>query len=139
MFDPVGLLIYLLIAALVGLIAERLVGTGVFGLVGNVLVGLAGIWVMLNLLHWYFPGDLNIGGVPIITAKPNLAEEFAGLIDLEQADVWLADADAPAEIIAEAVLRHREYRLPDQRRGISPNWSTIAEQHLQFYEQLIRQ
>ncbi len=78
-------------------------------------------------------------GVPIITAKPNLAEEFAGLIDLEQADVWLADADAPAEIIAEAVLRHREYRLPDQRRGISPNWSTIAEQHLQFYEQLIRQ
>jgi uncharacterized membrane protein YeaQ/YmgE (transglycosylase-associated protein family) len=66
--DVVGLLIYLLIAALVGLIAERLVGTGLFGLIGNVLVGLAGIWVMLNLFHWRFPGDLEVGGVPVITA-----------------------------------------------------------------------
>jgi uncharacterized membrane protein YeaQ/YmgE (transglycosylase-associated protein family) len=62
------LLIYLLIAALVGLIAERLVGTGLYGLIGNVLVGLAGIWVMLNLFHWSFPGDLVVGGVPVITA-----------------------------------------------------------------------
>jgi uncharacterized membrane protein YeaQ/YmgE (transglycosylase-associated protein family) len=63
-----GLIVYLLIAALVGLIAERLVGTGLFGLIGNVLVGLAGIWIMLNLFHWSFPGDLVVGGVPIITA-----------------------------------------------------------------------
>jgi uncharacterized membrane protein YeaQ/YmgE (transglycosylase-associated protein family) len=62
------LLIYLLIAALVGLIAERLVGTGLYGLIGNVLVGLAGIWIMLNLFHWSFPGDLVVGGVPVITA-----------------------------------------------------------------------
>jgi uncharacterized membrane protein YeaQ/YmgE (transglycosylase-associated protein family) len=62
------LLIYLLIAALVGLIAERLVGTGLYGLIGNVLVGLAGIWVMLNLFHWSFPGDLVVGRVPVITA-----------------------------------------------------------------------
>jgi uncharacterized membrane protein YeaQ/YmgE (transglycosylase-associated protein family) len=66
--DVTGILIYLLIAALVGVIAERLVGTGVYGLVGNVLVGLAGIWLMLNLLHWRFPGDLMVGGVPVITA-----------------------------------------------------------------------
>jgi uncharacterized membrane protein YeaQ/YmgE (transglycosylase-associated protein family) len=62
------LLIYLLIAALVGLIAERLVGTGLYGLIGNVLVGLAGIWVMLNLFLWSFPGDLVVGRVPVITA-----------------------------------------------------------------------
>src|SRR5437763_1262007 len=62
------LIIYLLIAAIVGLIAERLVGTGPYGLIGNISVGVIGIWSMLNLLHWGAPGDLIAHGVPILTA-----------------------------------------------------------------------
>jgi uncharacterized membrane protein YeaQ/YmgE (transglycosylase-associated protein family) len=61
------LIVYLLVAAIVGLIAERLVGAGPWGLVGNIVVGLLGIWIMLNVLHWQLPGDLQIEGVPILT------------------------------------------------------------------------
>jgi uncharacterized membrane protein YeaQ/YmgE (transglycosylase-associated protein family) len=62
------LIVYLLVAAIVGLIAERLVGAGPWGLVGNIVVGLLGIWVMLNVVHWQLPGDLMIEGVPILTS-----------------------------------------------------------------------
>ena len=62
------LIIYLLIAAIVGLIAERLVGTGPYGLIGNIVVGVVGIWIMLNILHWVVPGDLVVQGVPVLTA-----------------------------------------------------------------------
>lgn len=61
-------IIYVLLAAVVGLIAERLVGSGPWGLIGTIVVGLLGIWVMLNLLHWRVPGDPVVGGVPIFTA-----------------------------------------------------------------------
>jgi uncharacterized membrane protein YeaQ/YmgE (transglycosylase-associated protein family) len=44
-----------------------LVGAGPWGIVGNIVVGLLGIWVMLNVLHWRLPGDLEIEGVPILT------------------------------------------------------------------------
>ena len=64
----VQLIIYLLIAAICGLIAERLVGTGPYGLLGNIIVGVVGIWLMLNVIHWVFPGDLTVSGVPVITA-----------------------------------------------------------------------
>jgi uncharacterized membrane protein YeaQ/YmgE (transglycosylase-associated protein family) len=62
------LIVYLLVAAIVGLIAERLVGAGPWGLVGNIIVGLLGIWIMLNVVHWQLPGDLKIEGVPILTS-----------------------------------------------------------------------
>lgn len=62
------LIVYLLIAAVVGLIAERIVGAGPWGLVGNILVALVGIWIMLNVLHWRIPGDPVIEGIPILTA-----------------------------------------------------------------------
>ena len=62
------LIIYLLIAAVVSVIAERLVGSGPWGLLGNIIVGLIGIWLMLNVLHIVLPGDPNVDGVPIITA-----------------------------------------------------------------------
>ena len=62
------LIIYLLIAAIVSIIAERLVGSGPWGLLGNIIVGLIGIWLMLNVLHIVLPGDPVIDGVPIITA-----------------------------------------------------------------------
>ncbi len=62
------LIVYLLVAAVVGFIAERLVGAGPWGLIGNILAGLLGIWVMLNVVHWRVPGDPLIQGIPIITA-----------------------------------------------------------------------
>jgi uncharacterized membrane protein YeaQ/YmgE (transglycosylase-associated protein family) len=62
------LIVYLLVAAICSIIAERLVGTGPWGLLGNILVGVVGIWLMLDVLHIVLPGDLVIAGVPILTA-----------------------------------------------------------------------
>jgi uncharacterized membrane protein YeaQ/YmgE (transglycosylase-associated protein family) len=62
------LVIYLLIAAVVSIIAERIVGSGPWGLIGNIIVGLIGIWLMLNVLHLAFSGDLMVAGVPILTS-----------------------------------------------------------------------
>ena len=62
------LIVYLIIAAIVSIIAERIVGSGPWGLLGNIIVGLIGIWLMLNVLHFVLPGDLVVAGVPIITA-----------------------------------------------------------------------
>ena len=67
--DLVGLIVYLLVALIVGLIAERLVGASLpGGYIGAVLAALVGIWLMINALHFTVPGDVNIGGIPIITA-----------------------------------------------------------------------
>jgi uncharacterized membrane protein YeaQ/YmgE (transglycosylase-associated protein family) len=62
------LVVYLLVAAIVGLVAERIVGSGPWGLLGSIIVGLLGIWVMLNVVHWVVPGDLQVAGVPVLTA-----------------------------------------------------------------------
>ena len=62
------LIIYLIIAAIASIIAERIVGAGPWGLIGNIIVGVIGIWLMLNVLHFVIPGDPVVGGVPILTA-----------------------------------------------------------------------
>ena len=59
---------YLLIAAIAAIIAERIVGAGPYGLIGTILLGVVGIFVMVNLLHFVIPGDPVVGGVPILTA-----------------------------------------------------------------------
>jgi uncharacterized membrane protein YeaQ/YmgE (transglycosylase-associated protein family) len=64
----IQLIVYLLIAAVVSVIAERIVGSGPWGLIGNIIVGLIGIWLMLNVLHFVLSGDLMVAGVPIITS-----------------------------------------------------------------------
>ncbi|HEY3078332.1 MAG TPA: hypothetical protein VGM69_00345 [Chloroflexota bacterium] len=67
--DPVGLIVYLLVALLAGIIAERLVGAALpGGLIGTILTALLGIALMLNVLHFAVPGDVQVGGVPLITA-----------------------------------------------------------------------
>jgi uncharacterized membrane protein YeaQ/YmgE (transglycosylase-associated protein family) len=67
--DPVGLLIYLLVALIAGWIAERLVGAALPGRwVGSILAALLGMWLLVNVLGFAVPGDPVIGGVPIITA-----------------------------------------------------------------------
>lgn len=62
------LIVYLLVAAICSIIAERLVGSGPWGLLGNIIVGVIGIWLMLNVLHVVLPGDPVVAGVPILTA-----------------------------------------------------------------------
>ena len=62
------LIVFLLIAAIVSIIAERLVGIGPWGLLGNIIVGVIGIWLMLYVLHVVLPGDPVVAGVPILTA-----------------------------------------------------------------------
>jgi uncharacterized membrane protein YeaQ/YmgE (transglycosylase-associated protein family) len=67
--DAAQLIIYLLVALLAGLVAERLVGASLpGGYLGAVLAALVGIFLMVDVLHFVVPGDPNLGGVPVITA-----------------------------------------------------------------------
>jgi uncharacterized membrane protein YeaQ/YmgE (transglycosylase-associated protein family) len=67
--DAAALIVYLLVALLAGLVAERLVGASLpGGYLGAVLAALVGIFLMVDVLHFVVPGDPNLGGVPIVTA-----------------------------------------------------------------------
>jgi uncharacterized membrane protein YeaQ/YmgE (transglycosylase-associated protein family) len=62
-------IIYLLVAAIVGLLAETIVGWRLpFGIVGAVIVALVGIWLMTQVIVITGLGDIYIVGVPIIRA-----------------------------------------------------------------------
>jgi uncharacterized membrane protein YeaQ/YmgE (transglycosylase-associated protein family) len=62
------LIVYLLVALIAGLLAERLVSAALpGGIIGAILAALLGMWLMLGVLHFGVPGDLNIAGVPILT------------------------------------------------------------------------
>jgi uncharacterized membrane protein YeaQ/YmgE (transglycosylase-associated protein family) len=63
------LILYLLVALLAGLLAERLVSTALpGGFIGTIVAALLGMWLMLGVLHFAVPGDLDIAGVPVLTA-----------------------------------------------------------------------
>jgi uncharacterized membrane protein YeaQ/YmgE (transglycosylase-associated protein family) len=63
------LIVYLLVALLAGLLAERLVGASLpGGLLGAVLAAILGMWLMLGILRFAVPGDLDLAGVPVLTA-----------------------------------------------------------------------
>ena len=62
-------LMYLLVAALVGFIAEFIVGWRLpFGIVGAIIAGLIGIWIVSNLVILIIPGDPVLFGVPLFKA-----------------------------------------------------------------------
>ena len=64
-----GFIIYLIIAALVGLIAEAIVGWRVpFGFIGAIIAAIIGIWLMTQVIIITGIGDIYIQGVPIIRA-----------------------------------------------------------------------
>ena len=64
-----GFIIYLIIAAIVGLIAEAIVGWRVpFGFVGAIIAAIVGIWLMTQVIIITGIGDIYIQGVPIIRA-----------------------------------------------------------------------
>ena len=64
-----GFIIYLIIALVVGLIAEAIVGWRVpFGFVGAIIAAIIGIWLLTQVIQITGIGDIYIQGVPIIRA-----------------------------------------------------------------------
>jgi uncharacterized membrane protein YeaQ/YmgE (transglycosylase-associated protein family) len=64
-----GLIVYLVVAAIVGLIAEAIVGWRLpFGFIGAIIAALVGIWLLTNVIQLNINGDPVIYGVPIIKA-----------------------------------------------------------------------
>jgi uncharacterized membrane protein YeaQ/YmgE (transglycosylase-associated protein family) len=62
-------IVYLIIAAIVGLLAEFIVGWRLpFGFIGAIIAALVGIWLMTNVIIISGLGDINLFGVPIIRA-----------------------------------------------------------------------
>src|SRR5437870_12479369 len=62
-------IIYLVVAAIVGLVAEFIVGWRLpFGFIGAIIAALVGIWLLTNVIQVVIPNDPNVYGVPIIKA-----------------------------------------------------------------------
>ncbi|MDQ2905964.1 MAG: GlsB/YeaQ/YmgE family stress response membrane protein [Ktedonobacteraceae bacterium] len=62
-------ILYLIIAAVVGLIAEYIVGSRIpFGFVGAILLAIVGIWLMTQVIVITGIPDIYLWGVPIIRA-----------------------------------------------------------------------
>ncbi len=65
----VDLILYLIIAAIVGYVAERIVRSSVpFGIIGSIIVALIGIWLMTRVLIINGIPDITVLGVPLIRA-----------------------------------------------------------------------
>ena len=62
-------ILYLIIAAVVGVIAEYIVGWRVpLGIIGAIIAGIVGAWLMTQVITINGIGDINLFGVPIIRA-----------------------------------------------------------------------
>ena len=62
-------LMYLLVAAIVGFIAEFIVGWRLpFGIIGAIITALVGIWIVNNLVILVIPGDPVFFGVSFFKA-----------------------------------------------------------------------
>lgn len=62
-------IVYLIIAGVVGLVAEGLVRYHLpFGFVGAIVAALIGIWLMTNVIIITGLGDVTVFGVPLIRA-----------------------------------------------------------------------
>lgn len=65
-----GTLIYLAIAAIVGFVAESIVGWRLpFGIIGAIVAALVGIWLLNNVIQISIPGDFTVAGQPIPIIK----------------------------------------------------------------------
>jgi uncharacterized membrane protein YeaQ/YmgE (transglycosylase-associated protein family) len=64
-----SMIVYLVIAAIIGLIAEFIVGWRLpLGFIGALLAALLGMWLITNVVNVVIPGDPIIYGVPIFKA-----------------------------------------------------------------------
>jgi glycosyltransferase involved in cell wall biosynthesis len=76
-------------------------------------------------------------GVPIITTEPPPGEFDDFLPQGFDKNVQFVHRIAEPGGIAAAVKQFDEFRLPQQRRGISPSWKVIAGKHIAFYRQIL--
>lgn len=62
-------IMYFLVAALVGFIAESIVGWRLpFGIIGAIIAALVGIWIVNNVVILIIPGDPVLFGIPLFKA-----------------------------------------------------------------------
>jgi uncharacterized membrane protein YeaQ/YmgE (transglycosylase-associated protein family) len=62
------LLILLIVGAVVGLIAERLVNRSLpYGWMGAIVAGLLGAWLMTDVLHIIIAPQVSVVGIPIVS------------------------------------------------------------------------
>jgi len=62
-------LIYLLVAAIVGFVAESIVGWRLpFGIIGAIFAALLGTWLLTNIIIITGIGDIVVYGVPLLRA-----------------------------------------------------------------------
>ena len=65
----INFLIGLIVAAVIGLVAESLVGRRLpFGFVGAIIAALVGAWLLTKVIIINGIGDINVYGVPILRA-----------------------------------------------------------------------
>ncbi len=63
------LIVWLIIAALVGFVGELLARRRTpFGIVGAIIVGFIAIFLVVGVLHWHISGEPYLNGVPLITS-----------------------------------------------------------------------
>ncbi len=79
---------YLLIAAIVGFVAEFIVGWRLpFGIIGAIIAALVGIWIVTNVVILIIPGDPVLFGIPLFKALIG-ATLFAALWYLLTYRLW---------------------------------------------------
>ncbi len=62
-------ILYLIIAAVIGVIAESIVGWRLpLGIIGAIILGVVGAWLMTQVITINGIGDINLFGVPIFRA-----------------------------------------------------------------------
>ena len=64
-----NLIIWLIIAALVGIIGEMIARRRTpFGIVGAIILGFIAIFLVVGVLHWHINGEPYLNSVPLITS-----------------------------------------------------------------------
>ena len=65
----VHLIVLIVVAAVCGLIAERVIGRSLpFGWIGATVAGFVGAWLMVDVFHLVILPTLSIEGLPIVSA-----------------------------------------------------------------------
>ena len=81
-------IMYLLVAAFVGFVAEFIVGWRLpFGIIGAIFAALIGIWIVTNVVILVIPGDPVLFGIPLFKALIG-ATIFAALWYLVTYRLW---------------------------------------------------
>jgi glycosyltransferase involved in cell wall biosynthesis len=78
-------------------------------------------------------------GVPLVSTRPGFEGEFDNLLPRHfHNDLRLVDPKEEAGSLAATVAQFKEFRLPQQRRDISPDWRAIADEHIAFYRKILQ-